>query len=161
MANGKQVHLDRLAQLSANDLAAVCSVVEQALMLGDGWLQRQADGTLAARDSTAVVIEERGAVMASNSTEHYVPLIVALDVWMALGFDSREFEPYVEVNGRADTWSRMLGCIRGPQVPCAKQVTETDWCVLSEDHFGPCYGADDVGLPNDLMVKRWQAQGRP
>lgn len=41
MANGKQVHLDRLAQLSEDNLAAVVSVVEQALLLGDGWLQRE------------------------------------------------------------------------------------------------------------------------
>lgn len=57
----KQTNLDRLAQLHDADLDAVVAVVESALMLGDGWLQRDADGRLRSRDATKVVITEREA----------------------------------------------------------------------------------------------------
>lgn len=50
--------LDRLDRLSTDDLLAVVSVVEQAELLGDAWLQRQEDGTLRARDTRDVRIEE-------------------------------------------------------------------------------------------------------
>ena len=62
MANMRQTHLDRLAQLSDDNLAAVVSVVEQAIMLGDGWLQRLGGADshdLRARDTTNIVIVER------------------------------------------------------------------------------------------------------
>lgn len=52
----KQVSLDRLAQLSDADLAAVVLTVERAVMWGDGWLQRTADGSLRCRESLNVVI---------------------------------------------------------------------------------------------------------
>lgn len=56
----KQSNLDRLAQLHDDDLDAVVAVVESALMLGNGWLKRDAvDGSLMACDATNVVITER------------------------------------------------------------------------------------------------------
>ena len=55
----KQVMLDRLAQLSEDDLRPAVEAVEQAVMMGDGWLQRTEDGRLSARNTSRVVITER------------------------------------------------------------------------------------------------------
>lgn len=57
----RQTDLDRLAQLHDDDLRAVVATVEQALMLGDGWLQRTADGSLHARQTSGVILTERTA----------------------------------------------------------------------------------------------------
>ena len=54
----RQLHLDRLATLNDASLEAVVSAVEQALVLGDAWLQRQDDGDLHPRDTTKVAITE-------------------------------------------------------------------------------------------------------
>lgn len=47
-----------LAVLSENDQRAVVRVVQSAQLFGDGWLQRQSDGTLRARSTSHVVITE-------------------------------------------------------------------------------------------------------
>lgn len=84
------------------------------------------------------------------------PAYLALDLWMALGFDSGEFDAYYEHNGFGDTWAKLLNVVKGPRTPCAEPVGSGDWCVLAEGHEGPHYGAEDVGPPNDLLVKYWQ-----
>lgn len=58
-AGARWYALDVLARLPTEDLLAVVDVVAQAKLLGDAWLQRQADGRLRGRDTTAVKIEER------------------------------------------------------------------------------------------------------
>lgn len=56
----RSIHMDRLATLSDENLAAVVAVVEQALLIGDGWLQYDArTNRFRAADSMTVVIEER------------------------------------------------------------------------------------------------------
>lgn len=89
------------------------------------------------------------------------PVYLALDLWMALGFDSGEFGAYYERNGWDDTWARMLDVVRGPRTTCAKAVDGDDWCVLKEGHEGAHYGVGDVGPPNDLLVKYWQIHHGP
>ena len=81
------------------------------------------------------------------------PAYLALDLWMAVGLDSQDFCSYYEQNGWADTWSNLLGVCRHlvGRRTCANPVDDTDHCVLREGHIGPCYGADDVGRPNDLL----------
>jgi hypothetical protein len=76
------------------------------------------------------------------------PWNLALDVWMALGHDSREFGAYMERNPAwGDVWSNLMAAVRGPQAPCAEGVSGDDGnrCVLRDGHFGPHYGQDDVG----------------
>lgn len=51
-------NMARLMSLSDDSLDAVVAAVDWALVAGDGWLQRQVDGKLRARDSTQVVIRE-------------------------------------------------------------------------------------------------------
>lgn len=53
--------MDLLEMLSDDEVRAVVSVVQQTLMLGDGWLQRCEDGNLRSRQTTNVVISERSA----------------------------------------------------------------------------------------------------
>lgn len=84
------------------------------------------------------------------------PIYLALDLWMALGFDPAEFDGYFDLNGWGDTWPALLDVVKGPRTPCAKPLSASDWCVFAEGHGGPCYGADDVGPPNELLVKYWQ-----
>ena len=84
-----------------------------------------------------------------------MPLYMLLDLWMAYGFDSAEFDAYVTEHGPAYTWAALLDVARGPRTPCAQPLDGVDWCVFAEGHGGPCYGADDVGPPNELLVKYW------
>ena len=84
-----------------------------------------------------------------------MPLYLLLDLWMAFGFDSVEFDAYVREHGAADTWAALLDVARGPRTPCARPLGGDDWCVVAGGHGGPCYGADDVGAPNELLVKYW------
>lgn len=37
---------------------------------------------------------------------------MALDLWVALGMDSRAFDAYVDAVGLASTWSTLLGRVR-------------------------------------------------
>jgi hypothetical protein len=90
----------------------------------------------------------------------YLPLYLLLDLWMAYGFDSDEFDAYVAEHGPGDTWGALLDVARGPRTPCAQPLDQDDWCVFREGHGGPCYGADDVGPPNELLARYW-SQARP
>lgn len=49
------------AMMSDEDLLVVVDVVQQAVMLGDGWIQRDEHGFLRSRSSGNVVISERRA----------------------------------------------------------------------------------------------------
>lgn len=87
------------------------------------------------------------------------PTYLALDLWMALGFDSEEFGAYCEQNGFGNTWAKLLDVVKGPQRPCAEPVDSDNWCVLREGHGGPHYAVSDVGPPNDLLAKYWAIHG--
>jgi len=88
------------------------------------------------------------------------PSYMILDLWMAFGFDSLEFNAYITEQGPCHTWGKLLDIARGIRTPCAQQVdNEDNWCVLVEGHEGPCYGQDDVGAPNDLLVKYYTLKG--
>lgn len=76
---------------------------------------------------------------------------MTLQLWMAFRLDSEEFVKYVELEGWATTWARLLGCVRGVQTPCATWLGDDQWCVFEEGHSGPHYGPADVGKPNDLL----------
>lgn len=77
-----------------------------------------------------------------------------LDLWMASGRDSATFDPFVEEHGDALTWSLLLAEVRGPQTPCMEPLDHDDFCVFRDGHFGPHWGADDVGSPVDLPPRR-------
>ncbi len=78
---------------------------------------------------------------------------IVLDLWMALGLPSLDFDSYCDLNGVPETWSRLLDCCRHlvDSKICAESAGFDDWCVLNKEHSGPHYGADDVGPPNDLL----------
>jgi hypothetical protein len=77
---------------------------------------------------------------------------MTLQLWMALGLDSQAFDGYINEHGWADTWSNLLGVVRGLRTPCAEPIGGDDYCVFAQGHSGPHYGASDVGPPNDLMA---------
>jgi hypothetical protein len=79
---------------------------------------------------------------------------------MALGFDSEEFAAYYEATGFGDTWAKLLDVVKGPRTPCMEPLSGDGWCVFREGHEGPHYGADDVGPPNELLVKYWQLNAK-
>lgn len=79
------------------------------------------------------------------------PVYLAVDLWMALGMDSREFDAYYDRNGWADTWSNLLARVRtlsGRQV--CPIVVDGEPCVLLDRHVGPHMGASDVGSSEPL-----------
>ena len=77
------------------------------------------------------------------------PVYLALDLWMALGLDADDFDAYYAQNGWADTWSTLLGVVRGPKA-CGAEV-DGGTCVLSpHSESAPHYGADDVGASKPL-----------
>ena len=79
------------------------------------------------------------------------PAYLALDLWMAIGLDSREFDGFYERNGWADTWSILLDAVRrtyGRQECGEEQDGEV--CVLLAPHIGPHWSASDVGSTEPL-----------
>ena len=53
----RETDLTRVGNLSDDSLRAVVRVIEQAIVLGDGWLQYDArTGTFSARDTREVVV---------------------------------------------------------------------------------------------------------
>lgn len=79
------------------------------------------------------------------------PVYLALDLWMALGLDSSDFDRYYERNGWADTWAALLAEVRKTHIPvCGELTDEGEPCVLHEHAKGPHYGADDVGYGESL-----------
>lgn len=74
---------------------------------------------------------------------------LVLDLWMATGRDSQEFETFCDEHGAALTWSLLIGEIRNGG-KCWEPMDYDDWCVLTEGHVGPHYGANDVAAPTDL-----------
>lgn len=88
------------------------------------------------------------------------PTYLALDLWLALGFPSGEFDGHLAQHGWGGTWSALLDVVRGPRTPCMEPVDQDDRCVFAEGHDGPHYGADDVGAPNELLVKYWALRHR-
>ena len=77
------------------------------------------------------------------------PAYLALDLWMALGLSSRDFDAYLERNGWADTWANLLDGVRrkSGRRGCSKP---RERCVLIAGHVGPCMGASDVGSSERL-----------
>jgi len=81
------------------------------------------------------------------------PAYLALDLWMALGLSSRDFDAYLERNGWADTWANLLDGVRrnSGRRGCSKDTeTPREQCVLIAGHVGPCMGASDVGSSERL-----------
>jgi len=81
------------------------------------------------------------------------PAYLALDLWMALGLSSRDFDAYLERNGWADTWANLLDGVRrkSGRRGCSKHTeTPRERCVLIAGHVGPCMGASDVGSSERL-----------
>lgn len=81
------------------------------------------------------------------------PAYLALDLWMALGLSSHDFDAYLERNGWADTWSNLLDGVRrkSGRRGCSKHTeTPRERCVLIAGHVGPCMGASDVGSSERL-----------
>lgn len=72
------------------------------------------------------------------------PAYLALDLWMALGFDSRDFDAYYERNGWANTWSNLLAGVRDivGREYCL-QVVDNEYCQLDAGHIGPHMGESD------------------
>ena len=81
------------------------------------------------------------------------PAYLALDLWMALGLDDREFDAYYERNGWADTWSNLLAEVRRSvrMETCSAVTPEGEPCVMQMlGHVGPHMGASDVGTAEPL-----------
>lgn len=81
------------------------------------------------------------------------PAYLALDLWMALGLSSRDFDAYLERNGWANTWANLLDGVRlkSGRRGCSKDTeTPRERCVLIGGHVGPCMGASDVGSSERL-----------
>lgn len=74
---------------------------------------------------------------------------LVLDLWMASGRESQAFESFCDEHGAALTWSLLLAEVRQGG-KCWQALDGDDWCVLTEGHVGPHYGADDVAGPVDL-----------
>jgi hypothetical protein len=81
------------------------------------------------------------------------PAYLALDLWVALGMDSNDFDAYYERNGWADTWANLLAAVRDKPT-CWEPVDPDDYCCLSEGHGGPHYGSRDVGLSEPLPLPK-------
>lgn len=47
-----------------------------------------------------------------QQTDMLIPVYGLLDLWMALGMDSEDFEAHYLTHGYADTWARMLQAVR-------------------------------------------------
>jgi hypothetical protein len=79
---------------------------------------------------------------------------LVLDLWMAVGLDSQEFEPYWQRNGLADTWSNLLSAVRRNFQGndwCRHPMDDgSDFCVLRPGHFGPHWASTDVGSTEPL-----------
>lgn len=93
-------------------------------------------------------LRERGPMMPDTP-----PIYLALDLWQAMGMDSREFDAYYERNGWADTWANLLGDVRekyGRQVCGAENDGEV--CVMLAPHIGPHMSAEDVGSFEPLPI---------
>lgn len=83
------------------------------------------------------------------------PAYLALDLWMALGFDSRDFDTYYERNGWANTWSNLLAGVRdivGREF--CLQVVDNEYCQLEAGHMGPHMGESDLGYGEPLPVRK-------
>ena len=79
------------------------------------------------------------------------PAYLALDLWMALGFDDKAFDAYYSKNGWANTWSNLLGEVRNVFQPyCLETLADGEICVLHKDHIGPHMGESDVGTSDPL-----------
>jgi hypothetical protein len=83
-------------------------------------------------------------------TTEQPPVYLALDVWMALGLDSRAFDAFYERNGWADTWSILLDAVREDNVPKCGAMTDEGPCVLYRHNIGPHMVGDDVGRSEPL-----------
>jgi hypothetical protein len=97
------------------------------------------------------------------------PIYLALDLWMALGMDSRGFDGYYERNGWATTWSVLLDAVRTAD-HCEMPITMDEDCVLRTGHIGPHMGPSDVGSseplprvpePSDTDEREWEYTARP
>jgi hypothetical protein len=87
-----------------------------------------------------------------GSIQGQPPIYLALDLWMALGLPTDQFDDYYERNHWANTWANLLAAVRqrtGRKV-CWKPVGQGERCVLTDRHFGPCYGDSDVGISEPL-----------
>jgi hypothetical protein len=73
------------------------------------------------------------------------PIYLALDLWIALGLDSREFDAYYGRNGWEDTWSNLLGEVRTMRVPYCLAMTDEGPCVLHRHTVGPHMAEGGVG----------------
>jgi len=85
--------------------------------------------------------------------EYHPPIYLALDLWMALGMESNDFDAYYERNGWANTWSALLNEVRKDHRQKCGVVTEEGPCVLYQHTIGPHMMADDVGYGESLPVK--------
>jgi hypothetical protein len=85
------------------------------------------------------------------------PIYLALDLWMALGLDDREFDAYYDRNGWADTWSNLLGRVREHfrGETCGWVTEDGEPCVIDiAGHVGPHMGASDVGASEPLPAAK-------
>lgn len=78
---------------------------------------------------------------------------LALDLWSALGLDSRDFDAYYERNGWAETWAVLLDRVRtlGGVGHCLAPV-DGEYCGLRPHTVGPHMGASDLGSGEPLPV---------
>ena len=82
------------------------------------------------------------------------PIYLALDLWMALGLDSRHFDAYYERNGWANTWANLCGGVRDAvgREPCLALI-ENEYCQLDFGHIGPHMGESDLGYGEPLPLR--------
>jgi hypothetical protein len=91
------------------------------------------------------------------------PVYLAVDLWMAMGMDSREFDAYYDRNGWADTWANLLAHVRRTygRLPCRYAVEDGEDCVLMNGHTGPHMGASDVGSSEPLPLSTHPSERHP
>ena len=103
-----------------------------------------------------MTIEEK-ITYTATSLPDAPPAYLALDLWMALGLDSRGFDGYYERNGWATTWSVLLDAVRTSPY-CDAAVDSDEDCVLRSGHVGPHMGPSDVGSSEPLPESGEQEQ---
>lgn len=75
---------------------------------------------------------------------------MVFDLWMATGREAVDFDTFVAEHGWPLVWSLLLAEQRPVRPPCMEPTGPDDFCVFSDGHTGPHYGADDVAAPVDL-----------
>lgn len=77
-----------------------------------------------------------------------------MDLWQAVGCKPEDLDDYVDRNGIAETWARLLHHVRilsGEQL-CQNYSWHGEKCELLEHKEGPCHGKKDLTEIESLPI---------